>query len=140
MWRLKRWWYLSQLLVINITILFWSLFQLSNKTLKEFLKLKFRSKFNHAFNNQSYLHSNIWKALWNFKVKRTNNNQFFLKMLKIKRFSRSSKCLKIATFECLPHIKQTLAVLGLLVSILSVSWVLSKRGDSGEHQFVFFFS
>ena len=39
------------------------------------MKLKFRSKFNHG-----YLHSAVWKALYNFKIKRAQearHNQYF---------------------------------------------------------------
>ena len=42
--------------------------------------MKFRSKFNHGFTNQGYLHSAVWKALRNFKIKRDQeprHNQFF---------------------------------------------------------------
>ena len=43
-----------------------SLFHLSSKfVMWKDLNLKFRSKFNHG-----YLHSAIWKALYNFKVKK----------------------------------------------------------------------
>ena len=43
------------------------------------MKLKFRSKFNHGFTNHGYLHSDVWKALYNFKIKwaqGARNNQF----------------------------------------------------------------
>ena len=43
------------------------------------MKLKFRSKFNHGFTNHGYLHSDVWKALYNFKIKTAQtakNNQF----------------------------------------------------------------
>ena len=43
------------------------------------MKLKFRSKFNHGFTNHGYLHSDVWKALYNFKIKwaqEARNNQF----------------------------------------------------------------
>ena len=45
------------------------------------MKLKFRSKFNHDFTNHGYLHSAVWKALYNFKIKRAQqarHNQFFI--------------------------------------------------------------
>ena len=44
------------------------------------MKLKFRSKFNQDFTNHGYLHSAVWKALYNFKIKRAQearHNQFF---------------------------------------------------------------
>ena len=44
------------------------------------MELKFRSKFNHDFTNDGYLHSAVWKALYNFKIKRAQearHNQFF---------------------------------------------------------------
>ena len=46
------------------------------------MKLKFRSKFNHDSTNHGYLHSAVWKALYNFKIKRAQEeryNQFFFK-------------------------------------------------------------
>ena len=64
------------------------------------MKLKFRSKFNHSFTNHGYLHSAVWKALYNFKIKRAQearDNQitnFSFKMFKMIRFLRSSKCSK----------------------------------------------
>ena len=42
-------------------------------------RVKFRSKFNHGFTNHGYLLSAIWKALYNFNVKRAHearDNQF----------------------------------------------------------------
>ena len=66
---------------------FWSLFQLSGKTVSENLNLKFRSKFNHDFTNNGCLHCVILKSLSNFKE--TDN----FKILNV-RFLRSSKCLK----------------------------------------------
>ena len=77
MGRLKRWWYLSKLLTINITS--FNFFNCPVK-LKSNLKLKFTSKFNHGFTNHGYLHSAVWKALYNFKIKRAQaarHNQFF---------------------------------------------------------------
>ena len=44
------------------------------------VKLKLRSKFNHDFTNHDYLDSAFWKALYNFKIKitqETRHNQFF---------------------------------------------------------------
>ena len=32
--------------------------------------VKFRLKFNHGFTNHGYLHSAVWKALHNVKIKR----------------------------------------------------------------------
>ena len=55
------------------------LFQLSCKIAKE-CELKFRSKFNHGFTNHGYLDSAVWKALYNFKIKRAQearHNLFF---------------------------------------------------------------
>ena len=77
MGRLKRWWYLSKLLTITITS--FNFFKCPVK-LQRNLKLKFRSKFNHDFTNHGYLHSAVWKALYNFKIKRAQearHNQFF---------------------------------------------------------------
>ena len=42
--------------------------------------VKFRLKFNHGFTNHGYLHSAVWKALHNVKIKRAQevrHNQFF---------------------------------------------------------------
>ena len=42
--------------------------------------MKFRSKFNHDFISNGYLHSAVWKALYNFMIKRAQearHNQFF---------------------------------------------------------------
>ena len=53
---------------------------------------KFRSKFNHG-----YLHSAVWKALHDVKIKRAQrarHNQFFSSMFTIMRSLRSSKCLR----------------------------------------------
>ena len=66
------------------------------------MKLKFRSKCNHDFTNYGYLHSAVWKALYNFKIKRAQEerdsifkwDKFSFKMFKIIRSLRSSKCLK----------------------------------------------
>ena len=44
------------------------------------MKLKFRSKFNHDFTSHGYLHSAVWKPLYNFMIKRAQearHNQFF---------------------------------------------------------------
>ena len=67
MLRLKEWWYLSKCLTIAITS--FNVFNCPVK-LKSNLKLKFRSKFNRSFTNPGYLHSAVWKALYNFKIKR----------------------------------------------------------------------
>ena len=77
MGRLKRWLYLSKLSTITITS--FNFFNCPVK-LQRNLKLKFRSKFNHDFTNNGYLHSAVWKALYNFKIKRAQearHNQFF---------------------------------------------------------------
>ena len=77
MWRLQRCWYLLKLLTITITS--FNFFNYPVK-LQRNLKLKFRSKFNHGFTNHGYLHSAVWKALHNFKIKRAQearHNQFF---------------------------------------------------------------
>ena len=61
------------------------------------MKLKFRSKFNHDFTNHGYLHSAVWKALYNFKIKRAQearHNQFFFQNIQKMRYLRSSKCIK----------------------------------------------
>ena len=75
--RLKRWWYLSKLLTITITI--FNFFSCSLK-LQINLKPKFRSKFNHDFTNYSYLHSGLKKALYKLKIKRAQearHDEFF---------------------------------------------------------------
>ena len=70
MWRLKRWWYLSKLLTVTITILiFVTFFSCPLKPEKK-LKLKFRSKFNHGS-----LQSVAWKALYDFNP--IDNGPFF---------------------------------------------------------------
>ena len=64
------------------------------------MKLKFRSKFNHCFTSHGYFGSAIWKALYSFKIKRTQEarqNTFFCQMFKIMKSLRSSKCLTFAT-------------------------------------------
>ena len=60
--------------------------------------LKLGSKFNHSLKHHGYLHSTIWKALYNFKIKKPRKQvvtNFSFKMFKICRFLRSSKCSKI---------------------------------------------
>ena len=37
--------------------------------------MKFRSKLNHDFTDHGYLHSAIWKALYNFKIKRAQEER-----------------------------------------------------------------
>ena len=94
MGRLKRWWYLSILLTITITS--FDIFDCPVK-FKRNLKLKFRSKINHYFTNHGYLHSAVWKALHNVKIKRAQeakHNQFFFQNVHKMRSLRSSKCLK----------------------------------------------
>ena len=44
------------------------------------MKLKFSLKLNQDFTNECYLHSTIWKSLYNFKIKsdqEARHNQFF---------------------------------------------------------------
>ena len=73
--------------------------------------LKFRSIFNHG-----YLHSAVWKALYNFKIERaqeTKRNQYSFKIFKKTRSLRSSNCLK-TTVE-LTFTTQKAKYLGLLI-------------------------
>ena len=87
-WRLKRWWNLLKLLTISITS--FNFFNCPIK-LERNLKLKFRWKFNHGFTNDSYLHSAVWKALYNTKEPRRQDiTNFSFKMIKIMRSLRSS--------------------------------------------------
>ena len=75
--KVENWWYFSKLL--TITIASFNFFNCPVKSLRN-LKLKFRSKFNHGFTNHGYLHCAVWKALYNFKIKRAQgarHNQFF---------------------------------------------------------------
>ena len=76
--------------LILVEVWFWSLFQLSGKTVSENLNLKFRKKFHHHFTNNGCLHCFILKALSSFYKTRGN---FFFKMFNVS-FLRSSKCLK----------------------------------------------
>ena len=68
--------------------------------------LKLGSKFNHSLKHNGYLHSTIWKALYNFKIKKPRKQvvtNFSFKMFKICRFLRSSNCSEIRaelTFYC----------------------------------------
>ena len=42
--------------------------------------MKFKSKCDYGFTNHGYLHGAVWKALYNFKIKRAQearHNQFF---------------------------------------------------------------
>ena len=88
LWRLKRWWNLLKLLTISITS--FNFFNCPVK-LERNLKLKFRWKFNHGFTNDSYLHSAVWKALYNTKEPRRQDiTNFSFKMIKIMRSLRSS--------------------------------------------------
>ena len=94
MWRFKRWWYLSKLLTITITN--FNFFYCPVKFSRN-MKVKFRSKFNHGFTNQGYLHSAVWKALYNFKIKRdqeARHNQFFFQNVQNNEIFEISKCLK----------------------------------------------
>ena len=64
--------------------------------LQKDLKLKFRSKFNHGFINLGYLHSAIWKTLYNFNVERAQearDNQFIFQNV---QSNETSKCSKTA--------------------------------------------
>ena len=84
------------------------------------MKLKFRLKFNHAFTNHGYLHSAVWKALYNFKIKGAQKARYIItnfsfKMFKIMRFLRSSKCSKTTVELTLTTKKQMLVVLDLTV-------------------------
>ena len=112
--RLKRWWYLSKPLTITITT-----FNFFNCPLKLYrnLKLKFRLKFNHDFTNHGCFHSAVWKALYNFTIKRAQearHNQFFFQNVQKMRSLRSWKCL-ITVESTFTTKKQALVVLGLLV-------------------------
>ena len=61
------------------------------------MSLKFRSKFDHDFTNHGYLHSAVWKTLYNFKVKRAQKaRNFSFKIFKLMRPLRSLKCSKTA--------------------------------------------
>ena len=54
--------------------------------LKKNLNLKLGSKFSNGFTNHNYLHSAVWKALYNFKTKRAqeaNITNFSFKIFKI---------------------------------------------------------
>ena len=91
---LKRWWYLSKFLTITITSS--NIFTCPVKLLRNW-KLKSRSKFNHDFTNHGYLHSAIWKALYNFKIKRAQeagDNQLLFQNVQNNEILRSSKCIK----------------------------------------------
>ena len=70
------------------------LFQLPCKVVKEF-ETEIKSKFNHGFTNHGYLHSAVWKSLYNFKIKKEPRRQEItncsFKMFKTLRFLRSSK-------------------------------------------------
>ena len=82
------------------------------------MKLKFRSKFNHDFTNHGYLHSAVWKALYNFKIKRAHEarySQFFFQNVQNNESLRSSKCLKTTVELKFTTKKQTFVVLGMLV-------------------------
>ena len=73
MWWLKRWWYLSKLLVTTITS-----FNLFNCPVN--FKRIWNWNLDHGFSNHGYLHSAVWKTLCNFKIKRAQearHNQFF---------------------------------------------------------------
>ena len=94
MGRLKRWWYLSKLLTSTITI--FNFFDCPVKLWRN-LKLKFRSKFDHHFTNYGYMHSAVWKAWWNFKIKRAQearHNQFFFQNVQNNEIFETLKCLK----------------------------------------------
>ena len=72
------------------------LFQLPCKVVKEF-ETEIKSKFNHGFTNHGYLHSAVWKSLYNFKIKEPRRQEitnFSFKLFKTMRFLRSSKCWK----------------------------------------------
>ena len=87
--------------------------------LQKNLKLKFRWKFNHGFINHGYLHSAVWKALCNFKVKRaqeTRDTQFLFQNVKNNEILEIFKIFKNNRWINVYYTKmQTLVVLGLLV-------------------------
>ena len=94
MWRLKRWWYLSKLL--NIIITSFNFFNCPVKLQRNW-KLKFRSKFNHDFTNHGYLHSAVWNALYNFKIKKdqeARDNQFLFQNVQHNEIFKIFKMLK----------------------------------------------
>ena len=115
MWRLKRWWNLSKLLTITITN--FNFFNCPVK-LQRSVKLKFRSKFNHGFTNHGYLHSPVWKALYNFKIKRaqeTRHNKFFFQNVQNNEIFEIFKMSKNNSWINIYHTKSTLVALGLVV-------------------------
>ena len=44
--------------------------------LQKNLELKFKLKFNHGFTKHGYLHSAVWKASYNFKIKRPKEAEY----------------------------------------------------------------
>ena len=113
MWKLKRWWYLSKLLTITITGC--NFFNFPVK-LQRNLKLKFRSKFNHGFTNQGYLHSAI-------KIKEprrqdifqnVQNNEIFEIFKMFKNSWINVYCTKNKRLDCLFWFLQEIAFFGKL--------------------------
>ena len=94
MGRLKRWWYLSKLLTITITI---SNFFNCPGNCKGIWNWNFDQKLNHDFTNHGYLHSAAWKALYSFKIKRSQearHNQFFFQNILINEIFEIFKMFK----------------------------------------------
>ena len=72
------------------------LFQLPCKVVKEF-ETEIKSKFNHGFTNHGYLHSAVWKSLYNFKIRRaqeTRDNQFLFQIVQNNEIFEIFKMLK----------------------------------------------
>ena len=63
--------------------------------------LKFRSKFNLGFTNHGYLHSVVWKSLYNLKIKRAQEardkqfQQFLIQNVQNNEIFEIFKCSKV---------------------------------------------
>ena len=106
--------------------------------------VKFRLKFNHGFTNHGYLHSAIWKALHNVKIKRAQearHNQFFFQNVQnneifeiFKMFKNNSRInvyyIKSNGLDCLFCFRLEIPVLVNLVQklrIISLRWNIVPR-------------
>ena len=82
------------------------------------MKLKLWSKFNHDFTNHGYLHRAVWKALYNFKIKRAQearHNQLFFQNFQNNEISEIFKMLQNNSWINVYYTKSKHVFLGLLV-------------------------
>ena len=91
----ERWWYLSKLLII--TIRSFNFFSCPVNCKRIWYWNLDRNLISLSFTNHGYLHSAVWKALYNFKIKRAQearHNQFFFQNVQNNEIFEIFKMLK----------------------------------------------